>query len=62
MQMERMGTQTHVTMFIPQELYLLVSRLDFIKEQSFDFGLGSRLVQELASIGSFVEGFRNPTT
>ncbi len=57
--MERMGTQTHVTMFRPLELQVLVSGPRFVERQSFEFRLGNRLVQKL---GSFTEGSRNPTT
>jgi hypothetical protein len=59
LQMEKVGTQTLVTMFKPPNLQVLVSRLGFAEGKSFEFGLGNRLVYEL---GSFAKGSENPMT
>ncbi len=59
LQMEKVGTQILIAMFKPPKLQVLISLLGFTKGHSFDFGLGSRLVQKL---GSSAEGSRNPTT
>ncbi len=58
MHIEKVGTQTLVVVFKPQELHVLV-KLGSTKGKSFKFGLGSRLVQEL---GSFAKGSKNPMT
>jgi hypothetical protein len=42
--MERVGTQTLVTMFKPPKLQVPVNKLGSAKGEPFEFGLGSRLV------------------
>ncbi len=42
-----METQPPFVMFRPPKLCVLVSRLGSIEGHTFEFGLGSRLVQEL---------------
>jgi hypothetical protein len=53
------GTQTFVAMFRPLELHVLVGKLGFVDGHPFEFGLWSRLLQEL---GSSIRGSKNPTT
>ncbi len=57
--MERVETQTPLAIFRPPKLQVLATRPRSIEGQPFEFGLGSRLVQEL---GSLVQGSKNPTT
>jgi hypothetical protein len=52
-------TQPSFVMFKPSKLYVPISRLRSTKGFPFEFGLGSKLVQEL---GSFVEGSKNLMT
>ncbi len=46
-------------MFKPSELQVPINELGFVEGFPFEFGLGSRLVQEM---GSFVEGSKNLMT
>jgi hypothetical protein len=46
-------------MFKPLELHVSGSRLESIEGFPFEFGLGSKMVQEM---GSSIEGSKNPTT
>jgi len=57
--MERLVTQPSFVVFRPPKLQVLVSRPRFVEGQSFEFGLGSKLVQEM---GSSAKGSKNPTT
>ncbi len=53
-----METQPSFVMFRPSELHVLVSRPRSVEGFPFEFGLGSKLVQEM---GLSVEGSKNPT-
>jgi hypothetical protein len=59
LQKERMGTKPPLRVFKPLELHIPTSRLGYAKGQPFEFGLGSRIVQEL---GSSKKGLKNVTT
>ncbi len=57
--MERVETQPSFELFKPLEIQVPPSRLEFAEGFPFKFELGKRMVQEM---GSFVQGFKNPTT
>ncbi len=57
--MERIKTQPPLAVSRPLELQVPTSKLGSTKGHPFEFGLGSRLVQELGSSG---KGSKNPMT
>ncbi len=59
MNYRRMGTKPPLRVFRPPKLHMPTSRLGSTKGQPFQFGLGSRMVQEL---GSSEKGSKNVTT
>jgi len=54
-----MGIDLPLAVFKPLKIQVPTNRPRYAKGQPFEFGLGSRIIQEL---GSSKEGFKNPTT